>query len=179
MPTSETAATVSFEALRRMAPRWFVVCAAATFGSYALVWGLPNPFAGPLLLGLLALSGAYVAALFVHEGIHVAAMVVVGGVPRGSISFRLRLSEGIAYVHTEHAMTARAYRVVLLAPTVVLGLAPWAAGLWMGNGWIVAFAGLMLASGLGDIAVWHRLRGLPRGTLVRDHPTEAGCEIIG
>lgn len=180
MTSSPPDATVSFEALRDMALRWFAVCGVAAVASWWLVWGPPSlPATGRLVLGSLGLTAGYGVALFLHEGIHALAMRTAGRVPWRSISFRLKLAEGVAYVHTEQAMTARAYRWVLLAPNVALGLVPWGVGLAVGSGWLVAFAGLMLASGLGDFAVWRRLRGIPSHTLVRDHPTEPGCEILG
>ncbi len=75
-------------------------------------------------------------------------------------------------------MPARVYRVGGAAPGVILGLLPAAAGLFIGSAPATAFGAVMTASAAGDLVVLWLLRGLPDHTLVRDHPTRVGCEIL-
>ena len=173
--------TIPMERLVHLAPRWGIGTAVATIAPHTFLWGLPDVGLADvplLLLEALGLLAVYVLSVPAHEGLHALAMRLFGGVAFADVSFHVQWRQGIAYVHTERPMTTRAYRLVLLFPTLVLALPPLAAGLAVGWGWGTLYGWLMLASALGDFTVLGLLRGLPPHTLVRDHPSAAGCLIL-
>lgn len=177
--------TVPLEELVRQAPRWTLGLAAVVFVPYVLLWGLPEVPAleevprllVEAVLHVLLFLLVYAISVFVHEGLHAAGMMAFAGVPPRTIRFRARLREGIAYVHTDRPMSARAYRGVLALPGIVTGVLPAGAGLFYGSGWLAFYGFVMLASALGDLVVLRLMRPLPGDALVRDHPSRVGCQV--
>ena len=178
--------TLPLSEVMRVAQRLLVFAGVAAFFPFGLIWGLPDlPGRGewPAFFERALVEGAvfvlvYAASAVVHEGLHALAMVVFAGVPLRSIRFGMRLSEGIAYVHTSRPMTVRAYRVVLALPGVLQGLLPLVAGLAVGSGWVTFYGFVMLVSAAGDVAVLRLLRPVAPGRLVLDHPHDVGCRLL-
>lgn len=158
--------------LARILPLVVVV----TIGVHALAWGAPgygdDLLVGGPWIGILV----YLLSVVVHEALHVAAMVAFG-VPVRTIRVGSRLREGVVYVHAGRDLTVGPYRVVLLLPALVLGVVPTVAGLVAGSWAWTLYGFVMLISAAGDFAVIDRLRGLPPGTVVRDHPEKVGCQV--
>lgn len=151
-------------------------CALATIVVHSVAWGWPG-YADQLIVGGPWIGiGIYLLSVVIHEGLHVATMVAFG-VPLRSIRAGAHLREGVVYVHAGHDLAVVPYRVVLLMPALVLGVLPSMYGLLTGDwGWTL-YGFVMLISAAGDFAVIDRLRGLPTGTLVRDHPEKVGCKV--
>ncbi|MEX1054534.1 MAG: DUF3267 domain-containing protein, partial [Rhodothermales bacterium] len=167
--------TLTMEEIARFGLRWFPWITAASFLPYLLAWGFPS---GPAWSGTLdavtemAIWAAiglsvYAVSAVVHELLHAAAMLLVG-VPGKSIRFGGRIREGIIYVHTDVAMSARAYRVVLLTPAALQGVIPIVAGTALGWLWLVLYGYVMLASAIGDLSVFRLIREIPSDATVRD-----------
>lgn len=90
------------------------------------------------------------------------------------IRFGIMWSHLAPYCHCEDAITAKQYRIVLLMPTLLLGLLPMLTGLIVGN-FLVFFAGVMLVwEGIGDIIAYSLTRKVPDSALLIDHPKEVG-----
>jgi len=176
--------TLTLEELLRPLGRWLLVLAALTLGLHVVLWGWPSfgGLAAPTLIGTLvvytvAFLGVYAVSAVAHELLHALAMIMWARVPWRSIRFGVRWREGIAYVHTAVPMTVRAYRRVLALPGVAQGLLPAALGLALGHGWLTFYGFVMLASSVGDYAMLRLLQPLDADALVRDHPTEIGCQV--
>ena len=177
--------TLSIDQLIKIAGRWLPMMTLLTFLPYILIWGLPNlPHWGGFWSGLLSalmwtLIGlaVYAISALVHEGLHVAAMIIVARVPLHSLSFGMRLSEGVLYVHSDQPMTATSYRVVLMLPAFVQGILPAAVGTVLGLGWLVIYGYIMIVSAIGDFAVLHLIRGHGPKAIVRDHPSDIGFQL--
>lgn len=133
---------------------------------------LPGP-GGPLprigLLGLVNLA-AYVAVLPLHELVHGAVIVALGGRPR----FGARWPIALYATAPAQLFTRRGYRAVALGPLVAMSLAgvaltlltpPLSAYLWLA--WVGNAAGAV-----GDLAMVRELREFPADTLIED--TETG-----
>ncbi len=75
-------------------------------------------------------------------------------------------------------MPARAYRVILLLPALLLGVAPGIVAIAIGSWLLVIWALWMLVAASGDLVALWAMRGVPPMATVRAHPTRAGCEII-
>jgi hypothetical protein len=177
--------TMSIEEILRAGARWFPGITAVSFLPYLLVWGVPSgpdwsgtleAIAAMALWGVIALA-VYAASAILHELLHAAAMLLVG-VPAKSIRFGSRIREGVIYVHTDVPTSARAYRLVLVAPAILQGLLPIAAGTGYGRLWLVLYGYVMLASAIGDLAVFRLIRKLPPDAIVRDHPEQVGCRVL-
>lgn len=177
--------TLSMQQVVHLAGRWLLPVTLLTFLPYLILWGLPDLPAWPGLwpavstlvvwtvIGLLV----YAVSAVAHEVLHLLAMVVVARVPLSSLRFGMRLSEGVLYVHSDRAMSARAYRVVLLLPAVALGIIPAAVGIVQGRGWLLVYGYVMLISAIGDLLVLQLMRHVDARTPVRDHPQEVGCQV--
>lgn len=173
--------TLSLDALYQMAWRWLGLSAAVTLVPHVLVWGLDLPGSGAEVVGVGAATvvfvAVYLASIPVHEGLHALAMWLAGGLGWSEIHFGARWREGIVYVHAARPMSLRAYRVVLLTPAVVQGVLPAAVGLALGAWWLTLYGFTLLASALGDVAIFGRLHGLRGDLLARDHPEAVGCQV--
>lgn len=177
--------TLSMREVLQRAGRWFPAITLGTFLPYLLIWGLPDlpEWTGlwPAVANILAFSLAavlvYAVSALLHEALHVLAMVAFARTPISSLRFGARLSEGVLYVHSDRPMSARAYRIVLLLPGVVLGVLPTAMGFVQGSGWLILYGYVMVISAIGDLLVLQLMRHVDARAIVRDHPMEIGCQV--
>ncbi|MDX1740073.1 MAG: DUF3267 domain-containing protein, partial [Rhodothermales bacterium] len=163
---------------------WLFAAALLLYGTAFLVWGPPQLPAWPwtaewlhevgVSVGLLVV--AYVVSVPVHEGLHAVGMMLTG-TRLSEITFGARILQGIVYVHCAAPMPLSAYRTVLLLPVIVTGFLPAVVGIAVGNHWVTTYAYLMIVSAIGDLEMFRRLRPWPRDVIVRDHPSELGCEV--
>lgn len=92
---------------------------------YTMVWGAP-PSGGPHALALAVLAG-----IGAHELVHALAFLAVG-VRWSDIRFSGSLRRGLLCVGYGSAVSAGAYRLVTLAPGILLGLFPLVGGVAIG-----------------------------------------------
>ncbi|MFW5973501.1 MAG: metalloprotease family protein [Bacteroidota bacterium] len=178
MERPRTERTLTIDEVMHFAGPWILAMAVATFGPYFVIHGFAWPSsAGLFFARLFVFIVVYLLSVVVHELLHVVGMLMFGRVPLSSISFGHRLSEGVVYVHSNEAMTARAYRGVLLLPGVITGVLPAVWGIAVGSGWITFYGWVMMASAVGDLAVYRLMSDLPSSTRVQDHPKEVGLLI--
>ena len=112
---------------------------------------------------------AYVAILPIHEAIHAAVILALGGRP----IFGLRLPLAAYTTAPGQLFTRDGYRVIALAPLVALT----AAGVVLT--WLAPNRGVLLlfgfagnvAGAVGDLAAVSQLRGLPQSALIEDTAT--------
>lgn len=152
---------------------------------FALVWGWPAVGEGLAWWAdrPLAMLGALVGGVLVHEALHalawrVAARAMGVPLPTGSVRLGFNWRALTPYAHCAVPMPARAYRIGAAVPGVALGLAPVAVAWATGAGaWLVFGLLFTLAAG-GDALVLWLLRGVPPEARVEDHPTQAGCRVL-
>jgi hypothetical protein len=124
---------------------------------------------GELIAGNVVL---YAAILPVHEAVHAAVILALGGRPR----FGLKLPLALYCTAPGQLFTRGGYTAIALAPLVVLSLAGGAAT-WLDPG-LGAYLLLALAGNVsgaaGDLVAARDMRTLPRGALVAD--TSSGYE---
>jgi hypothetical protein len=82
------------------------------------------------------------------------------------------------YSHPAQPMRVWSYALGAAAPGCVLGLVPALFGVATANGAWSGWGALFLAAACGDVLVLYSMRHLPACTLVRDHPTRIGCEVV-
>ncbi|MEZ4643471.1 MAG: alpha/beta fold hydrolase [Chloroflexota bacterium] len=148
-------------------------------GIFWLVWRdemtrqLSSP---PSLLKALLL---FVLAILVHELLHIFGFLVVGRAPRTAVKVGFSWKMMAPYAHCSAPLSVNAYRVAIALPGLMLGLLPGIVGIAIGSLWWTLFGVLMLIAAGGDLAVLLAVRRVPRRARVLDHPTEAGCQVLG
>jgi hypothetical protein len=173
--------------LRELVSRlvWWLVAVAALVYIPSLIlsgfpalptWPWPAGWLHDVAVGAGILLLAYLISVPIHEGLHVAGMMITG-TRWSEITFGARILQGVVYVHCGTPMELSAYRTVLLLPVAVTGVAPAIFGIISGNMWVTTYAYLMIVSAIGDLEIFWRLRSWPGDTVVRDHPSQLGCQI--
>jgi len=147
---------------------------------YQMRWGLAPPRlpVGRPLVAVAGFVGLLLAGLLLREVVHLAGYYVIGRVPRGAA----RLGAGHVglspRVRCAVLLPARVYRAILLAPALLLGVVPGIVGIVIGSWLLIVWAVWLVVAAGGDLAALWAMRGLPAATLVRAHPTRAGCEFF-
>ena len=136
------------------------------------------PVAARLSAGdLLVLLAFLVAGIPGHELLHALGWILAGRLPRQRVSFGFKLKALAPYVHLDGPVPARVYRIGILLPLLVLGLAPYVLGISLANLRLMIFGLFFTLAAGGDLLVLWLLRGVPADALVEDHPSRAGCVV--
>jgi len=155
--TDRRRATVSVHALASVLPLLLVPMAYAELWSFASLVGF-------VLTDLSILEFvAYFALLAVlHELIHAFAFICAGASPR-AISFAVSWRHLTPATFCHQPVSARAFRWVVAAPLIALGLVPSAYGLMTGSAAVTFWSAFMISAAAGDVAILHATRDLPAG----------------
>lgn len=147
---------------------------------YLAVWGAPSLawLAGISLLDYLLFVLAVAAGMIVHELLHALGWSIFGNKPLRGVKLGFQLRTLTPYAACSGPIVARAYRLGVLTPMVVLGALPALLGLVTGSLWLVLFGMLFLSFAGGDFLIIWLLRGVPPGSLVEDHPENVGCRVL-
>lgn len=113
-----------------------------------------------------------------HEWLHAVGFRLAGKVPSDSIRYGFNWKGLAPYAHCHAAMKAKAYRLGVMLPGLVLGALPAIAGLAAGVWWLVVWGALMFIAAGGDAAILLAVRHVPGEALVEDHPTRVGCRVL-
>jgi hypothetical protein len=159
---------------------WLPLAAVLALGPFAMRWGgtplaehLPGPAALPVLLLLLGLS------IVLHESLHALGFLWFGGVPRSSVRLGFQRRTLTPFAACRAPVTAGAYRKAALLPAAVLGVLPAIAGVIAGSAALALWGWAMLALAGGDLAAVWAIRRVPSTSMVLDHPSRVGCEVVG
>lgn len=120
---------------------------------------------------------AFLVAIVVHEGLHAVGFLLAGA-PRRALHFGMDRKTLSPYAGCRIAVRVSAYRLAVLLPGLVLGVLPWVYGMAAGVGWAAVWGALMILTAGGDAIILWIVRDLDGGTLVLDHPSRAGCQIV-
>ncbi|MGM9929266.1 MAG: DUF3267 domain-containing protein [Bacillus sp. (in: firmicutes)] len=115
--------------------------------------------------------------LVIHEFVHALGFVYVGKAKWSDIKFGIIWKYLAPYAHCKIPITIGAYRVALLLPVIVTGIVPLIIGLAIGSGWLTAAGVVLTVGGIGDWAIFRKIRPFPADSLLQDHPSEIGCII--
>ena len=126
---------------------------------------------------LLAL-GVFVVGIVIHELIHGVSWTIFGKKPRGVITYGFQVKTLTPYAHCAEPMDVRAYRLGAAMPGLLLGVLPWLAAVVTGNGAVFIFGFVFTLAALGDAMILWLIRGVAPGSLVLDHPSQAGCYVF-
>jgi hypothetical protein len=75
-------------------------------------------------------------------------------------------------------LPASRYRVAVALPGLLLGLIPTVAGIALQSEELTLYGAIMLVGAVGDMLILWLLRSVRGDTLVLDHPTRAGFQIV-
>jgi len=125
------------------------------------------------IFGFMLLIG-----LLIHELIHMLVWAWFASKPLSAFKIGFQWKTLTPYAHCREPMDIFPYRVGAFAPGLVLGVLPWLISLFTGNVLLFIFGLLYTTAAGGDLLILWLLRHLKPGTLVEDHPTNAGCFVI-
>jgi hypothetical protein len=108
----------------------------------------------PMLIPLAVVLALSVA---LHELLHLAAYVWIGGAPTNAV--HLEWHGAVILARCDVPLSARSYRAAVALPGAVLGLVPTIAGLGFGIAWLTVYGAVMLGASVGDLGVLGALRG--------------------
>lgn len=121
--------------------------------------------------------GLLIILTLVHEALHVVGFITAPGVTLKDAKIGVLWKKLTPYAHCRVPLTLDRYKVALLLPNIALGLIPLLLGIAIGNRMVAFWGGFMLVCGVGDFMILQLLKGLPKDTLISDHPSEGGCVV--
>ena len=145
---------------------------AARWGGTLLVQGVYSLLRPAVLLTMV------VPGILAHELIHAIAWSISARRPLGAIAFGFQWRSVSPYAHPRDPMPVGPYRLGAAMPAILLGFLPAGFAIVLGRPVLMAWSLLFVRAAGGDFVVLWLLRGVPRGRLVQDHPTRAGCLVL-
>lgn len=131
-----------------------------------ITWGYP------------VLPIAIVLGVVLHELIHGLSWVIFGRKPFSSVKFGFQWKSLTPYAHLKEPVEVNPYRIGGFMPGFVLGILPYFISLALGDGNLFWFSLIHTSAAGGDWLILWLIRNVKTGTLVEDHPTNAGCYVI-
>jgi hypothetical protein len=125
-----------------------------------------------------ALLIAVLLGVVVHELIHGLSWVIFGHKPFSAIKFGFQWKTITPYAHLKEPVEVNAYRMGGFMPGLILGIVPYLLGILFGDGNLFWFSLVHTAAAGGDWLILWLIRNVKAGTLVEDHPTNAGCYVL-
>jgi putative zincin peptidase len=116
--------------------------------------------------------------VIVHELIHGISWVIFGRKPFSAIKFGFQWKTFTPYAHLKEPVEVNAYRIGGFMPGFILGIVPYVFSLLFGDGNLFWFSLIHTAAAGGDWLILWLIRNVKHGTLVEDHPTNAGCYVL-
>ncbi len=183
MPSPETNdmerrdATLSMEKANVLSLALMAVVILVAGLPYVGIWGLEALMTAlDQATGWLLLLPLLIGGIVAHEGIHALSWKILGGVSWEHIEFGVK--KMTPYTHCATTLPLAAYRWGTALPGLILGVIPLVAAMLWGWGPLLLWGIVFTSAASGDAMVLWLLRDAPSGALVRDHPSEVGCEIL-
>ena len=121
---------------------------------------------------------AVLLGILVHELIHGISWVIFGRKPFSAIKFGFQWKSLTPYAHLKEPVDVNPYRVGAFMPGFILGILLYFLSLALGDGNLFWFSLIHTSAAGGDWLILWLIRNVKSGTLVEDHPTNAGCYVI-
>lgn len=118
------------------------------------------------------------AGVVVHELIHGVTWALFGRKPWSSIKFGVQTRTLTPYCHVKEPIEVSAYRIGAFMPGLLVGVLPFIYSLVTGDPNWFWFSLIHTSASGGDWLVLWLLRNVKKGSLVEDHPSQAGCYVI-
>ncbi len=126
----------------------------------------------------VVLLAAILLGVVMHEWIHAITWMILGHKPFSKIKFGFQWKTLTPYAHLTEPVKVNIYRLGAFMPGLVLGILVFGLSLLLGDGNLFWFSLIHTSAAGGDWLVLWLIRNLKPGTMVEDHPTQAGCYVI-
>lgn len=138
-------------------------------------WGAD---ASPLWeIDFLLFFGLFILSFPVHELIHGLAWANYAKKKMKSITFGFNVKELMPYCHCKEALAAKAYKIGVLAPVVVLAGGYFLLSLLFPNTELILLSAFNIFMAAGDLMIFWSARSIHEG-LVIDHPELPGFVVF-
>lgn len=144
-------------------------------GGYFWRWGAD---ATPLWeINFLLFIGLFFLSIPIHELIHGLAWAKYTKNKMKSITFGFNVKELMPYCHCKEVLDAKAYKIGVLAPVVVLGGGYFLLSLLLPNTELILLSAFNIFMAAGDLLIFLGARSVHEG-LVIDHPELPGFVVF-
>jgi len=128
--------------------------------------------------GVLPLILIIFIGMSIHELIHGLTWMIVGGKALSAIKFGFQWKSITPYAHLKEPVDINTYRLGTIMPGLVLGIFVYILSLILVDGNLFWFSLIHTSAAGGDFLILWLIRNVRAGSLVEDHPTNAGCYVI-
>ncbi|HEX5840607.1 MAG TPA: DUF3267 domain-containing protein [Anaerolineales bacterium] len=132
-----------------------------------------KPGWNPAILIVIILLG-----IVLHELVHALTWMLLGNKPFASVKFGFQWKTITPYAHLKEPIAVTVYRIATFMPGLLLGILPYLFSLLLADGNLFWFGLFHTSAAGGDWLILWLLRNVRAGSLVEDHPTNAGCYVI-
>lgn len=119
-----------------------------------------------------------VIGIVVHEFIHGITWAIFARKPFSAIKYGFQIKTLTPYAHLKEPVEVNAYRIGAFMPGFILGIFIYIVSLVLGDGNLFWFSLVHTSASGGDWLILWLIRHVKAGTLVEDHPSNAGCYVI-
>ena len=149
----------------------FFLPGAAMIAAYAGLWGAGAPWrAFEYVLGSWWWLGGCIMALLLHEGLQALAAALLANAPVSALRIGVKLNPRRAYADLPSAMSVEAFRAVLAAPVLLMGLMVFAYAAVSGADGAIVFAVVSTLIAAPDLLILWMIRRLPGSSPIDAHP---------
>ena len=177
--STENKHDLSVSMLRANVLAFFIMIPVAILQfSLFIMWNGAENFSFTLNLpSLLIFAAIVIVSIVAHELIHGLTWMVAGKKPFSAVRFGIQWNMLTPYAHLKEPIDVNVYRIGGFMPGFILGILPFILSLLTGSEGLLWFSVLQTAAASGDWLILLLLRKVKSGTLVEDHPTQAGCYV--
>lgn len=138
---------------------------------YSFVWEKPTiSFVYPYWL-------IYLIGVVIHELIHGYFAMKYSKKGIKSIKFGISWKFLTPYCHCKEPLTVKNYRIVVLAPFIILGIFPTLIGIIIGHNDFYVFGLMFILAAGGDLVIIWKLKNENETSFALDSPDKCGYEI--
>ena len=119
----------------------------------------------------------FIVSIPIHELIHGLAWANYAKKKMKSITFGFNVKELMPYCHCKEALAARAYKIGVFAPVIVLGSGYFLLSLLFPNTELILLSAFNIFMAAGDLMIFWSARSIHEG-LVIDHPELPGFVVF-
>lgn len=124
-----------------------------------------------VVYGLVFILGI-ILSVFLHEGLHAITFLLFSKCSLSAIKFGFY--KGNPYCHCNSKIKVKHYKVVLLAPFLLLGILLYILGIYTGDSIYILLGIFNIVCAIGDVCVYRLLKSLPNESYIKDHPSKIG-----
>lgn len=144
---------------------------------YYLVYGFESTIQIKQFFKFKIFVPSAVLGIIVHEFIHGLTWSLAAKVPLSKIKFGFQLKTLTPFAHCKVPVNIVAYRLGVLMPFLIMGLAPYIYSIFTENQMILGFSLFFSFGAVGDLMILWITRKIPSDKRVQDHSTEGGVII--